>query len=151
MKKVNAFLLFFCVPFLLDRITKFFALYYNFDNFDFGPFIRFNLEFNRGISWSLFHSEDLATYCILSAVIFCIIIFLLWYSYNRFKLNFPIYGEFLILSGAISNFIDRLLYCGVVDFIVFHFRDFSLPTMNIADVSISVGVLILIVMILKNE
>lgn len=151
MKKSHSLLWFLFLPFVLDRFTKFLAVKFSFDNFSLVPFLSLDLEFNRGISWSLLHSEDAVTFCILSSVIFCIVVALIWYTYNRYRLGYKVFGELLILSGAISNFIDRILYGGVVDFISLHFRHFYWPTFNIADACIMLGVLIIVVMSLKNE
>ena len=47
----------------------------------------------------------------------------------------------LIVGGAIGNFIDRLAYGWVIDFIDWHYyREFTWPTFNIADAAISIGV-----------
>ena len=151
MKRYKLVFLTLFLPFVLDRITKYLALAFDFKDIVLTPFLTFNLEFNRGVSWSLFHSEEPVTFCVLSTIILIIIVTLAWYSYNRFKLGQSIYAESLIISGAISNFVDRLLYGGVADFIVLHFRQIAWPTFNIADTSIFIGVLILITMSLENE
>jgi signal peptidase II len=46
----------------------------------------------------------------------------------------------LLWSGAVGNLIDRLRYTYVVDFIDWHYGDFTWPTFNIADVSIVIGI-----------
>ena len=51
----------------------------------------------------------------------------------------------LICSGAIGNLIDRFRFGGVVDFIDFHMGDWHWPAFNIADSSICVGAVMLIV------
>lgn len=51
----------------------------------------------------------------------------------------------LILGGAIGNVIDRLLYGKVVDFLLFHYHQWTFPAFNIADSSISIGVALLII------
>lgn len=146
MKRINTLFLFFVLPFLIDRITKLWALKQQFVNYKITDFLYMHLEFNRGVSWSLLNSQDSVTFAVLSAIIVSILIVLLWYSTNRFKLGFPIYGELLILSGGISNVIDRALYAGVVDFILIDFDCFSWPIFNFADLFIVLGVMVLIVM-----
>ena len=50
----------------------------------------------------------------------------------------------LILAGAIGNFIDRLRFQYVIDFIDWHYKDvYHWPTFNIADSAITIGVAIL--------
>jgi signal peptidase II len=50
----------------------------------------------------------------------------------------------LVMGGAIGNFIDRIRFNYVVDFIDFHIqRRFKWPTFNVADIAITIGVLLL--------
>lgn len=50
----------------------------------------------------------------------------------------------LVLSGAIGNFIDRIRYNHVVDFIQVGFNGWYWPSFNVADSAISCGVVILV-------
>lgn len=50
----------------------------------------------------------------------------------------------LVLGGALGNLIDRVLLGHVVDFLYFHYRDFSWPAFNVADIAISCGAIILV-------
>jgi signal peptidase II len=50
-----------------------------------------------------------------------------------------------VISGALGNFIDRIRYVYVVDFIRFHILHyFEWPTFNVADAAITVGVFFLL-------
>ena len=50
-----------------------------------------------------------------------------------------------VFSGAIGNYIDRLRFGFVVDFLDFHYyRDWAWPAFNVADMSIVCGIFILI-------
>jgi signal peptidase II len=49
-----------------------------------------------------------------------------------------------ILSGAIGNVLDRMMYGYVVDFLDFHWSGMHFPAFNVADSAISVGALCLI-------
>ncbi len=49
-----------------------------------------------------------------------------------------------ILGGAIGNVIDRSLYGYVVDFLDFHYAGWHFPAFNIADSTISIGAVCLI-------
>lgn len=52
----------------------------------------------------------------------------------------------LIASGALGNLVDRLRFGYVVDFIRFHVHDsFAWPTFNVADSTITVGVVLLFI------
>ena len=60
----------------------------------------------------------------------------------------------LILGGDLGNFYDRILYFSVPDFIDIHFKDYHWFTFNIADIFISLGIILFIlkeVTFRKNE
>ena len=50
----------------------------------------------------------------------------------------------LVLGGALGNFYDRLIYFAVPDFIDFHYQSFHWFTFNIADIFISIGIIIIL-------
>ena len=52
----------------------------------------------------------------------------------------------LIMAGAIGNFVDRVLFGYVRDFIYFKFINF--PVFNVADISLTFGVVVLLVYII---
>ncbi len=51
----------------------------------------------------------------------------------------------LILGGALGNVIDRALWGHVVDFLLFHYRNFYFPAFNLADSAITIGAIILVI------
>jgi len=57
-------------------------------------------------------------------------------------------GLALILGGALSNLFDRIRFGRVVDFIDVYFRSYHWYTFNLADASIVVGALFLVVELL---
>ena len=66
--------------------------------------------------------------------------------------NTQIYALSLIFGGALGNYIDRLHYRYVIDFIDFHIQNKqSWPAFNIADVSIVSGVILLVILILSEK
>lgn len=46
-----------------------------------------------------------------------------------------------ILAGALGNLIDRVVYGEVIDFLDFHWRGYHWPAFNVADSSITLGVM----------
>ena len=65
---------------------------------------------------------------------------LAWSSLERFLPGVLV----LVLAGAIGNGIDRVRFGFVVDFISLYYERWSWPTFNVADLVISLGVLLLI-------
>ena len=57
----------------------------------------------------------------------------------------------LILGGAIGNLVDVIRVGRVVDFLDFHYAGLHWPAFNIADVAITVGVLLLIIVLLAER
>lgn len=57
-----------------------------------------------------------------------------------------------VFGGAIGNYIDRIRFKYVIDFIDFHYKDiFSYPAFNIADMAIVMGVAVLILQVLFEK
>lgn len=55
----------------------------------------------------------------------------------------------LIFGGAVGNYIDRLRFGYVIDFLDFHLKDiYSWPSFNVADSAIVTGVCLLLLMML---
>lgn len=50
----------------------------------------------------------------------------------------------LIIAGALGNIIDRVIYGYVVDFFDFYWGSYHWPAFNVADSSICIGVIILV-------
>ncbi len=63
------------------------------------------------------------------------------------------WGVPFVASGALGNLIDRIRYGYVVDFIHVHYEpwDFDYPTFNVADVTITIGVALLVLDAFRAE
>jgi lipoprotein signal peptidase len=57
----------------------------------------------------------------------------------------------ILLAGAVGNLIDRFFLGFVIDFIDFHYQTFYWPIFNVADILISIGVVLLIFSDLKKS
>lgn len=56
----------------------------------------------------------------------------------------------LIIGGAVSNIIDRILFKGVVDFLDIGWKEIRWPTFNFADMSICIGMFLLCFFIFRE-
>jgi signal peptidase II len=57
----------------------------------------------------------------------------------------------LVLTGAVGNLIDRFRLGSVIDFLDFHYHGWHWPAFNVADASITIGVILLAIKILWGE
>jgi len=57
----------------------------------------------------------------------------------------------VLLAGAVGNLIDRAALGFVIDFIDLHYQTFYWPIFNVADILISVGVLLLLLADIKKS
>lgn len=102
----------------------------------------FNITYvkNTGAAWSLFADRT----WLLIIVSLIIISFIIYYIYkNKPKNKLENIGYSLVLGGAIGNFIDRIVYGYVIDFLDFNIFGYDYPIFNIADSFIVIGVIIL--------
>ena len=131
--------------FLLDRLSKNYILDY-FKTSDteivINNYLNFDLIWNSGVAFGFFSFNDTLAYQLMTALILIIIIFLIYFffkSNSREKLFFA-----LVIGGATGNLFDRLIYFSVPDFIDLHYGEFHWFTFNIADIFITVGIVLLI-------
>ena len=96
---------------------------------------------NFGISFGLLSGS--IPYWLLAFIAFIVllIIFYLFIKSNNFIEKI---GYFAIISGAFSNIIDRTINGFVVDFISLHYRNFFWPSFNLADIYITIGIIMLL-------
>ena len=97
---------------------------------------------NNGSSFSLIKDQN----TILIWITILILGFI-FYNYNKISdNNITLVSVALIIGGAISNLIDRLIHGGVVDFF-----DFIIwPVFNVADSATTIGALTLVVYLFKK-
>ena len=115
-------------------------------------FINFDLTWNTGIGFGLLSSDSIIFYNIISAIIGCVIIILIYMTIKE-KLSNKIILS-LILGGAMGNFYDRITFFAVPDFIDFHYKSFHWFTFNIADIFITIGIILLLgndIFLKKND
>lgn len=143
--ELTGYLVLFTTGFVIDRLTKHWVLHHVEGEQKINEFLSFDFVINRGISWSMFHSEADSAFYLLTFVISLVLLFLTAYALRRLRNGKVIIGEVLILSGGISNIFDRIVYNGVIDFIVLSYQSYTWPVFNIADVCIVLGVFILLI------
>ena len=132
--------------FALDRVSKIVITYYSeiygYSNFLITNFLSFNLIWNDGIAFGLLSFDQKIYYNSLTGIICLITLVVLWMIFktkNKERLAFM-----MVFGGSLGNIFDRLYYASVPDFIDIHFGDFHWFIFNVADIFITLGVILLI-------
>lgn len=109
----------------------------------------FNITYinNYGAAWSIFENQNILL--IVLSLIALIIIYRYMYLFQKNRKNNIAFG--LTLAGITGNLIDRTLFGYVRDFLDFNIFGYDYPVFNIADISVVVGVILLIIAIIKGE
>ena len=138
------FLIIVLLIFALDRYTKI-EIINNFseNSFYINDFINFDLVWNTGIGFGLFQSSSILLYNSISLLIAFVILFLIYLLIISDKLDKISLS--LIIGGAIGNFYDRMIFKAVPDFIDLHYKNFHWFTFNVADILISLGIIIFLI------
>ena len=137
---------------VIDYFSKQYALIFD-QNYVLNSFITIYKMNNYGIAFSLFNELESVGQLILNIVIFLILVFIARELFtNLASSNLYLIGLSLILGGGSANFIDRYDNSAVTDFIILHYKDIYFPAVfNIADLSISIGAVLIIIYYLSNK
>jgi len=108
---------------------------------------------NAGAVFGLFSDSPApwktALLIIVSSLLLAMVIVVMWRNQQlRWETGV---GLALILGGALSNLVDRIRFGRVVDFIDVYFRGYHWYTFNLADASIVVGAIFLVIQLLFVE
>tara|TARA_B110000014_G_C20012650_1_gene525094 strand:+ start:533 stop:1045 length:513 start_codon:yes stop_codon:yes gene_type:complete len=151
---IKRFLLFIFFFAAIDQITKQFIIYYfeiNVDKlnstmlFYINEYLNFYIIWNKGFAFGLFQNDINLVNNIYMILILIVIIILFIYAIQINKKMY--YFSFsLIIGGAIGNLIDRFSYNAVFDFIDLHYNNFHWYVFNIADITITVGCILTIIL-----
>ena len=102
---------------------------------------------NFGISFGLFAGLVSPWILIILGLLVVVFIFYLMKSASD---RFEEWSLLIIISGALSNIIDRIFNGYVIDFIYFHYKDFFWPAFNFADIYITIGIIMIVINILRK-
>jgi len=132
--------------FFLDRASKIYFLNLESEGTDIdfyiNSFLNFYLIWNTGMGFGLASMEANIYYHLLTAVIAIInigLIFLLLKSKWLYS-----YSIALIIGGSLGNLFDRIYYQAVPDFIDLHMGSYHWFVFNIADIFITTGIIVFI-------
>jgi len=98
---------------------------------------------NAGAAWGIFQGQMLFFYIVTAIAV--IGIFIWMHKLNIAKERVLAISLMFILGGAIGNFIDRVIYHSVIDFIQTIWWGYHFPIFNIADIALVCGTLLMMV------
>ena len=139
--------------YFFDRLTKIFVI--QLDKSSLGSdifsyaYLNIVLIWNKGIAFGLFSFDEGHLYNILSMIISIIVIVLIVMSLK--SEGFKRYSLLTIIGGALGNLHDRIFFNAVPDFIDFHIGNFHWFIFNVSDIFITLGVISMIVLELRDN
>ena len=139
--------------FCIDRLTKVYVIFLNEKNMSselfVSKYLNINLIYNDGIAFGLLSFDDKLYYDLLTGIICLITLIILWMIYKT--KGTEKFAFMMVFGGSLGNIFDRLYYSSVPDFIDIHFKGFHWFIFNVADIFITLGVLILIIVELFSK
>ena len=145
------FFIFAIIVFFFDRFSKLKIVNnFNEDSYYVNDFINLDLIWNIGIGFGLLSTNSTLIYNLMTFLIGLVIIILIYFLTISKKIDKFIYS--IIIGGALGNFYDRVIYKAVPDFIDLHYNNFHWFTFNVADIFITIGIILLLArdLLIKN-
>jgi len=111
-----------------------------------GDFVRITFIKNPGMAFGIQLGNKLffTIFSLIASIV--IVIYLFRLKPENFWARFALAS---ILGGAIGNLIDRVVYSEVIDFIDFRFIRW--PVFNVADIAVTLGMILLIAFVLLDN
>ncbi|PCF65141.1 signal peptidase II [Staphylococcus intermedius] len=103
---------------------------------------------NNGAAWGILSGKMTFFYIITVIILVALIVFYIKEAKHNMLMQIAIS---LLFSGALGNFIDRVSSGEVVDFIDTIIFGYDFPIFNIADASLTIGVILLMIVLLKDQ
>lgn len=135
---------------LLDQITKFIVASSMRvgDSFNVIPnFLNITSHRNNGAAWGILSGKMSFFYIITIIILVVLIIFYIKEAKQHLLMQVAIS---LLFAGALGNFIDRVLHGEVVDFVDTNIFGYNFPIFNVADSSLTIGVLLIVIALLTD-
>jgi len=98
---------------------------------------------NTGAAWGIFQDGTFVLAILSGIVTIGLIAFLLTMGDKFAQLSLSI-----IIAGALGNFIDRIVFHKVTDFLDFYIFKYDFPIFNVADMCVVIGTILLCIYIL---
>lgn len=138
------YLFYFSILLLTDLVIKYVLNTSSIESITLIPlFLDFYLTKNTGIALSLFSSSGGLTQILLTITIFLALVFLAYTFFTTHDGKQKI-ALTLVLAGGFGNFLERLFFGSVTDYLHLRIGTNSLFVFNLADFFITLGAIIII-------
>tara|TARA_B100001057_G_scaffold322940_1_gene323198 strand:+ start:1498 stop:1998 length:501 start_codon:yes stop_codon:yes gene_type:complete len=144
LKKENIFYLILIIfIFLFDRFSKSIIINdFSDSTYYLNNYANLDLIWNSGIGFGFLSTNSSLTYNLVTLIIGLVLLFLIYIFVLSSRIDKIIYS--IIIGGGLGNFFDRLIYKAVPDFLDIHYENFHWFTFNVADIFITLGIMIFI-------
>ena len=110
-------------------------------------FLNITSHRNNGAAWGILSGKMFFFYIITVIILIVLVLFFIKEAQYNLFMQLAIS---LLFAGALGNFIDRLFNGEVVDFIDTNIFGYDFPIFNVADPSLTIGVILVIIALLKD-
>ena len=134
----------------VDLISKYLAESTNFNFVVIPELVKFKLTYNTGAAFSFLSDKEWAMTFFMVITSITLLLIMGYFIFNIIKKRkvskWLLIALSLIFSGALGNFIDRILYQQVRDFIFVFYNTQIFPAIfNVADMALVIGVIMICV------
>jgi len=132
---------------IVDQITKQWVVgsFNLYDTVNVLPFFSLTYVHNLGAAFSFLADQGGWQRWFFTAIAaIASIIFIVWLAKTPKSQTLLSIAFALMLSGAMGNLIDRVLFGYVIDFLHFHWAGYNFPAFNVADSMIFIGAALMI-------
>ena len=103
---------------------------------------------NTGAAFSILLGKRI----LLIIITILVLIYVFYYlKKNKVTNKLEMLSYSLIIGGSLGNLIDRVIYGYVIDFLSFKIGTYNFPIFNLADTSLTIGVILLIIINWKGK
>ena len=136
---------------IIDQIIKFLLSHFMnlYDSTKVIPnFFQIVFVKNTGAAFSILKDNTI----LIIIITFCFLLFLHQHiQKEKYFTKMSILSLGLILGGVFGNLLDRIFYQSVIDYLSFTFFGWDFPVFNFADISIVIGVLLILLELIFSK
>lgn len=142
-KKIKVLISIFVIILLLDQFTKFLISKFVKNSLKIIPrILEIEIIKNTGVAFGI-NSGNMKN-IVITIIFLCLIIYFIKKQFRLINIK-TMFSLSLMFAGGFSNLIDRIVRGGILDFI----KISTFPIFNIADISIVIGWILLVINIVK--